>query len=161
MRIKDFPDGSYLEFAPGKFDEWCVYMVNPNKGVRKPPLDSEYFGFLKAKSTIFGVDKIYADFVTIYEQTGREISSEVLAQIDEIVSNGYGEQWLNFSKVYTILYMAMIAEDKKAHTRLGKRIKRLGIYTLLIEDYPVERAANFMRNMGWKEIDTLCRERGF
>ena len=27
--------------------------------------------------------------------------------------------------------------------------------------YPVERAANFMRNMGWKEIDTLCRERGF
>ena len=25
-RIKDFPDGAFLEYDNGQFDEWCVYM---------------------------------------------------------------------------------------------------------------------------------------
>jgi len=55
----------------------------------------------------------------------------------------------------------MIAEERKANTRLGKRIKRLGIHALLMESVSVANAANFMRGMGWREIDRLCRERGF
>ena len=55
----------------------------------------------------------------------------------------------------------MIAEENKAFTRLGKRIKRLGIYKLLIENKSVQQSANFMRGMGWREISDLCNERGF
>lgn len=55
----------------------------------------------------------------------------------------------------------MIAEERKAGTRLGKRIKRLGIHMLLIENIPVREAANFMRGMGWRDIARLCEERGF
>ena len=57
--------------------------------------------------------------------------------------------------------MAMIAEERKQYTRLGKRIKRLGIYKLLIEKSNIYEAANFMRGMNWKDIDELCKNRGF
>ena len=77
-----------------------------------------------------------------------------------MVSN-YGTQALEFSKIFSILYMGMLAEENKAHTRLGKRIKRLGMHKLLIENESVDTAANFMRKMKWYEIDSLCRSRGF
>jgi len=55
----------------------------------------------------------------------------------------------------------MISEENKANTRLGKRIKRLGVHKLLIENQPVYEAANFMRGMDWRTIDRLCAERNF
>ena len=55
----------------------------------------------------------------------------------------------------------MIAEENKAFTKLGKRIKRLGVYTLLIEKKPLKYSTNFMRGKRWREIDKLCKERGF
>jgi hypothetical protein len=57
--------------------------------------------------------------------------------------------------------MAMIAEEQKQYTKLGKRIKRLGIHMLLIEQLSVHEAANIMRGMGWRDIAVLCDERGF
>jgi hypothetical protein len=57
--------------------------------------------------------------------------------------------------------MGMIAEERKAGTRLGKRIKRLGVHKFLIEKKTVTEAANFMRGMGWRQIDAMCKERGF
>lgn len=55
----------------------------------------------------------------------------------------------------------MIAEEQKQFTRLGKRIKRLGIHMLLLESKSVHEAANFIRGMGWRDIATHCDERGF
>jgi hypothetical protein len=61
----------------------------------------------------------------------------------------------------SILYMAMIAEERKANTRLGRRIKRLGIHYLLFEGASISQAANFMRGMKWQQIAALCEARGF
>lgn len=160
MIVKKFSDGSYLEYAEGSFDKWCVYMVNPAKNFRQPPRDIHYFGFLANQSSVFGWQKIYDDFVSLYQVTNREVEESVLARIDKI-SAGYGSAALEFSKIYTILYMGMVAEEKKAGTRLGKRIKRLGVYKLLVEKKAIEESANFMRGMNWRAIDTLCRKRGF
>lgn len=68
---------------------------------------------------------------------------------------------LRFAQIYTILYMGMVAEERKAGTRLGKRIKRLGVHKLLVENQSVSDAANFMRGMRWREIDALCSARGY
>ena len=57
--------------------------------------------------------------------------------------------------------MTLVSEENCRNTRLGKRIKRLGIYEMLYSGRTVEDAANFMRGMSWKEIDVLCKERGF
>ena len=88
------------------------------------------------------------------------MSQESLRRIS-IIAGSYGEDALLVDVIFSILYMAMIAEEQKANTRLGKRIKRLGIYKLLIENRSVYEAANFMRGMGWREIAKLCEERGF
>lgn len=83
-----------------------------------------------------------------------------LLVIDE-VSAAYGNDSLAMSKTLTTMYMGMIAEENKRFTRLGKRIKRLGTHMLLLEGLGVDDAANFMRGMGWRDIDGMCRERGF
>ena len=157
--IKEFNDGSYLEYDRGSFDDWCVYLTKTD-GTRKPPRDIDYFQQLKNLSNTYGSDRVYDDYVKVYELTGKSVDDNVLNEISEI-SNKYGEDSLEVDIIFSILYMAMIAEENKAFTKLGKRIKRLGIYKLLIENNSVQQSANFMRGMGWREISDLCNERGF
>lgn len=159
MIIKVFSDKSKLEYDKGSFDDWCVYYTNA-AGIRKPPKDTDYFEFLLNLAKEYTVEKVYRDYVQVYNWTGKQPSQEVLNSISTL-SASYGENALAVDVVFTILYMAMIAEERKAYTKLGKRIKRLGIHALLIENVPVNNAANFMRGMGWREIDNLCRQRGF
>lgn len=158
-KIKTFSDGSFLEYDRGKFDEWCVYLTDAN-GQRKPPRDTDYFADIKELSERYGVDKIYYDYVNVYEITGKEKSDGDLEMITDIAKT-YGADELRVDTVFSILYMAMIAEENKEHTKLGKRIKRLGIHTLLKDGRSVSDAANFMRGKSWQEIDQLCKERGF
>ena len=62
---------------------------------------------------------------------------------------------------HTKKYDLCICLDSADEKRLGKRIKRLGIHELLVEGKSVSDAANFMRGMGWREIDSICRGYGF
>lgn len=157
--IKCFENGAFLEYDRGGFDDWCVYLTQPT-GSRRPPRDTDYFSALKNYASKYGVQKIYNDYVLVYELTGKQVEVDSLHRITEIAA-GYGQDALQIDIIFSILYMAMIAEEQKKYTRLGKRIKRLGIYVLLIENKSVLESANFMRGMGWREIDSLCRQRGF
>ena len=157
--IKHFPDGSFLEYDRGGFDDWCVYLTDAS-GKRKPPRDIDYFAQLRSLAERFGTDKVYNDYVKVYELTGKQVSKADLDCISRL-SEEYGASANQVDTIFFILYMAMIAEERKAGTRLGKRIKRLGIHKLLIENIPVREAANFMRGMGWRDIARLCEERGF
>ncbi len=157
--IKKFRDGSYLEYDQGKFDPWCVYMVSGD-GCRNAPRDIDYFTQIKSFAETYGAAKLYGDYVQVYNITTGEIREKDLDTITNI-AKGYGTDGLGIDKVLSILYMAMIAEENKENTKLGKRIKRLGIHRLLIEGASAEEAANFMKGMQWRVIDGLCRERGF
>ena len=157
--IKEFENGTFLEYDRGGFDDWCVYFTDTN-GTRKPPRDVDYFKQLTELAEKYSVEKVYTDYVQVYNLTGKEVEQTALAEISRI-SASYGRDALDVDVIFSILYMAMIAEERKKYTRLGKRIKRLGIYKLLIEKRSVYEAANFMRGMGWRDIDALCRERGF
>jgi len=157
--IKRFSDGSFLEYDRGSFDDWCVYYTN-SPGLRRPPRDTDYFGQLRNLADAYGVDKVYGDYVAVYERTGKEVSVDALNFISNIASS-YGPAQLEVDVMYSVLYMAMIADERKKYTRLGKRIKRLGIYKLLIEGQSVVESANFMRGMGWRDIAQMCEERSF
>lgn len=157
--IKKFKDGSFLEYDQGSFDEWCVYM-NDSAGSRKPPRDTDYFAQIQNLSSKYGVEKVYKDYVAVYDLTGNKVEPSVFEKIAEI-ANTYGEDALIIEKILSILYMAMIAEERKKFTKLGKRIKRLGLHKLLYDSASVAEAANFMRGMGWRDIDLLCKIRGF
>ena len=157
--IKQFRDGSRLEYDRGSFDDWCVYLVSPD-GSRRPPRDTDYFRALRRLGEKHGLRRLYDDYVRIYEHTGDSVDGETL-ELAGTLASGYGEDAPEVERIFCILHMAMVAEERKANSRLGKRIKRLGIHLLLLENWPVEASANFMRGMGWRDIAALCADRGF
>ena len=157
--IKRFSDDSFIEYDKGSFDDWCVYYTSSSGG-RTPPRDTDYFAQLKDLAHKYGADRVYRDYVTVYNWTGKKVDRKTLVDITEL-SDTYGADALTVDVIFSILYVAMIAEENKAFTKLGKRIKRLGIHVLLLEDKSVSHAANFMRGKGWREIANDCEKRGF
>ncbi len=77
------------------------------------------------------------------------------------VTSDYGNDSLEMDILFTIIYAGMVAEENKANMVLKKRIKRLGMHQSLIENTPADYAANFSKGKKWRELDTLCRQRGF
>jgi hypothetical protein len=157
--IARFDDGSFLEFSQGKFDSFCVFEVMPN-GNRKPPRDADYFQVLMDCSSYLDALTVYKDFVCVYDSTGQLVEQEVVKSIF-VLAEKYGTEKLKFAKAMCMIYAGMIAENNKAFTKLGKRIKRLGVYVLLMEEGSLHFAANFMRGKNWREIDAMCLQRGF
>ena len=157
MIVKKFSDGSFLEFNRGRIDAWCVYMTDP-EGTRKPPLDKDYFNELKALADKYGAERVYRDFVNIYDATTKNIDDRVLTHITQMAATY--EESLAVDKLFTTFYMAMTSEENYPNTKLGRKIKRLAAYEILFAGRDVSDAVTFMKKMGWKDIDALWRERG-
>jgi len=152
--VKKFKDGSEIGFGKGRFDDFCVYLDN------KLPLDVHYFTRLYELKEIYGGSNIYNDFIYIYELVTKKLESAVLEGITYI-SQKYKDDIIRVDKIFTILYMAMIAEENKVNTKLGKKIKRLGVHQILIENITPNVSANYSKGMKWREIEKECIERGF
>jgi len=65
------------------------------------------------------------------------------------------EQW------FTVIYAGMIAEENKTNAILKKRIKRLGMYQVLILDMEPRRAAKYSYGKKWRELDKEMKTYGF
>ena len=107
--IKAFHDGSFLEYDRGSFADWCVYITIPN-GTRNPPRDTDYFQQLKELADRYGKERIYADYVKVYDLTAKKAEKSALDHITDIASS-YGADALSVELIFSILYMAMIAEE--------------------------------------------------
>jgi hypothetical protein len=148
--IKIFPDGTILEFDNGSFDGWCVY-VTPKDASRFAPKDVEYFAELARLGTKYGHTKLYTDFMLIFERTTKNIDRSVLDEIS-LLSKNYPSDEIAVEKLLSILYAGMVAEENKANTKLGKKVKRLGVHQVLIENVRPETAAVFSKGMAWQQI---------
>ena len=157
--IKYFKNNSYVFYGRGAFDEYCVYLKLHNER-EYAPKDFTCFQFFKNGYEIYG-DKIYRDFVSIYEQTSKTISNEILEYISEISETYREEHKLDFDIWYTVLYLAMIAEENKKFTKLGKRVKRLGLHQVLFDGLLPIEAANYSKGKRWQELSKDCKSRGF
>lgn len=76
-RIKQFADGSFLEYDQGKFDEWCVYLTRGN-GAPYAPKDKDYFKQLQQYARAYGTKRIYGDYVKVYALVGKSVKREDL-----------------------------------------------------------------------------------
>lgn len=154
--VKNLANGRKVVFDSGRFDDWCVYVVEAD-GCRQAPLDIQYFTDLKQIARNYPTGKVYGDFVSIYELTGKQVDLQVLHLIDKITLTYHSfhqtlaEQW------FTVLYAGMIAEENKANAILKKRIKRLGMYQVLELGMEPEEAARFSRGRNWSELDLLMK----
>lgn len=157
--IKRFSDASMLEFDRGNFDEWCIFLTRPTHP-RFAPRDWQYFTRLQQLAGRYGADKTYADFAAIFEATGPQLDPQLLAQISA-TSNDYAQDVLRADIVFTLLYAGMVAEENKAFAPLGKRIKRLGVFQVVMEGMAPREAAVYSVGRPWQELARLCEERGF
>lgn len=156
-----YEDGSYLKFGRGKFDNWCIWCWSSKLNMFVFPRDSEYFALLLQYS--HGdkdmKNQLYKDFVWLYEHTTKNPDPAMFGELNKM-SKKYNHS-LGVEKVFGILYLGMIAEENKENTKLGKRIKRLGMYQILVEGFNADTAANFSRGKNWIELDIECKKKGF
>ncbi|EIJ40950.1 hypothetical protein BegalDRAFT_0023 [Beggiatoa alba B18LD] len=157
--LQTFYDGSTVVFDRGRFDDWCVYLHLPLKK-RYAPSDTEYFTRLQQLATQHGAQSLYNDYVEIYAQTTAKIDSDVLTLILDVAEK-YQEDALEIAIWFTVIYAGMVAEENKEKAILKKRIKRLGMYQTLIEQIDPKIAAHFSRGKKWRELDELCKTKGF
>lgn len=157
--IATFADGGRLEFDRGAFDDWCVFLTRL-RAPRHPPRDVDYFATMRALANRHGPRRVYRDFVAVYDGTTRAVDAEVVRRIAAL-AHDYGEDALEFAVMLTTIYAGMVAEENKANAKLGKRVKRLGVYQILRFDMPVAVAANHSRGKPWREIARECEAYGF
>ena len=159
QKLNSFANGGFIEFDSGCFDGWCVFVTTPGSK-RFAPTDIQYFTRLKELTEKFGTQKIYDDFVIIYNRTTKNVDPKVFGLI-KVLSGFYNEfaeemeLWLN------VIYAGMIAEENKEKAILKKRIKRLGVHQVLIDDILPEKAAVFSKGKKWKELDEIMKLKGF
>jgi|LZCG01.1.fsa_nt_gb hypothetical protein len=147
-----------ISYAQGKFDRFCVFVTESGK--RYAPSDKEYFIRFSQLAKDFDAEKIYDDFVRIYDMTSNKIQESVFVQIRKLAKT-YVPREKEMMKWFSVLYAGMVAEENKQYTRLGKRIKRLGMYQVLILKRPPLHAANYSRNRKWFELDDIMTQYGF
>jgi hypothetical protein len=158
-KLNHFGNGGFIEFDSGCFDGWCVFVTFPGRQ-RFAPTDVLYFTRLKEIGETFGPQKIYDDFVVIYNRTSKNVDLKVFNLILALSSfyNEFSEEmelWLN------VIYAGMIAEENKEKAILKKRIKRLGVHQVLIDNISPEKAAVFSKGRKWKELDEIMKQKGF
>lgn len=177
--IQTFEDGTSLEFDVGQFDEWCIYLKTSKDELygkwcsRTPngyaPKDEKYFGEVAHFAQIHSSKKVYSDFVKIYDNTKSSIEQHVFDLISDI-SNDYGQDSMEIQILFCILYAGMVAEENKKYSVLGKRIKRLGIHQLLMDEKTLsaKEAANFSKGKKAYRyqddklpLNDECQNRGF
>ncbi|GGI27179.1 DUF7004 family protein [Pedobacter mendelii] len=157
--IKTINNHIIIEFDKGSFDNWCVY-VTKNGLKRYAPLDTEYFGRIQEIGKQYSNQKVYNDFLKVYLFTDKTINPDVLKIID-LIAEDYAEHTEEINIWFTVIYAGMIAEENKEYAILKKRIKRLGMYQVLIENLNPEYAANFSKGKKWQELDMVMKEQGF
>lgn len=157
--IKNINGRNLVEFDNGGFDSWCVYLTRANNP-RYAPKDIEYFSILQGLGKVYGGQRIYSDFVEFYNLTNDRVDSSVLNLITSI-SSKYSDHSEDMDVWFTVIYAGMVAEENKQNAKLKKRIKRLGMYQLLIEGVPPQIAANFSKGKTWRELDKLMVLKGF
>ena len=158
--IKNLKNDRQVIFDTGNFDDWCVYVVESN-GTRKAPYDVTYFEDLLNISQHYEEDKVYNDFVEIYNKTSKSIDQNILSLIDRLVSTYKEEHQVLIEQWFAVIYAGMIAEENKQYAILKKRIKRLGMHQTLKLGYEPRVAANFSKEKEWRDLDAIMKPYGF
>lgn len=166
--VKSFPGGTSIGFTEGKFDRWCV-QERVFVWTRRPT-DAGCFARLLELAQRYGTDKVMADFVAVYDAMGVKPSRGDLLPSDQVLdlitrlSTAYNSapgDDVRADRLFTTLYLTMIAEENKAKAVLGKRIKRLGVHLVLMEGRTPEEAAAFPTGKKAAELSALCQSYGF
>ncbi|MDR0229862.1 MAG: hypothetical protein LBI72_12490 [Flavobacteriaceae bacterium] len=157
--IKNLQNNRTVIFDSGKFDQWCVYVVEEN-GFKKAPFDVDYFTDLQNLNNKYPNNKVYYDFISIYKLTDNTINPVILNLIDSITNTYNQEDRIIVEQWFAVIYAGMIAEENKQFAILKKRVKHLGVYQTLIQGMNPSEAARFSYGKKWRELDAIMKPLG-
>ena len=160
QHLYKFRDGEEIYFAKGKFDDWCVYRRPPGERAR-PPRDADYFAELLRLGERYGHRRVYDYFRAVYDLTDRTRRWSVFRLVGEQGSRLEEVDYLPYAKVMVTLYYAMIAEENREPARrypLKKKVKKIGVFQVLIEGLSPGEAADFSRGKPARVLLELLRE---
>ena len=158
--VKTLRNNRKVIFDTGNFDNWCVYVVEAD-GSKKAPFDTTYFSDLLTISDQYSNNKVYRDFVAIYDLVTRDIDKNVLDLIDKMAKTYHPNHQIKVEQWLTVLYAGMIAEENKENAKLKKRIKRLAMLQVFILGISPNDAASFSKGKKWRDPDTIMKVHGF
>ena len=138
-----FEDGEETFFNEGKIDEWKVSL---RKGWRYwSPRDVDYFNELYSLGERYGFEFTYAVFLyvcySVYPCKWNGIDRIRFERVCKIADAHFEEDTL---KLWMTLYLTMLAEENKKNTKLGKTIKNLAVYKILLLGEDIETVAGEM-----------------
>lgn len=168
ISIRPFSDASRFEYIQGNFDSWCVCYFSSNKNGTvqssyKSHTDEEMLTALQVLADTSGADRVYGDVKQIYDYVNKNFDESIYGVIDDILAHyefDSEEDYLYIGKLFFWFYLAMISEENKANTQLGKKIKFLAIHQILIEGYTPSKAANFSKGASAKMLIAKCASYG-
>ena len=148
--LKMFRDNTLLLYDRGNFDEFRVSFYDARLRYRSSPNDAQFFTFFLKMGDNENVWRMIVDLASrIDRHTGFQHISlpQHSGSLDE-------------EKVFSALAAAMMAEERKAKTKLGKRVKLLGCHQVLMQGISPHVAAKWSRGKPWKEIAEECAKWG-
>ena len=158
--MKEFPDATILFYAWGSFDKWCVFEGNAHNLNRAKPLkDIEYFKQIKWLAEKYSPDHVWENFKYLYNAMADDMPEEYVCDRISDLAKNFPMNSLFADKLYTKLYLTMLAEERKENSMLGRSIKALGIHQVVKENMSPYVAANFSFNLPWRTIEGYCKER--
>ncbi|MDZ8138221.1 MAG: hypothetical protein RM049_23425 [Nostoc sp. DedQUE04] len=155
--LREYPEGIKVCFNNGRIDS---YMVTVNGYAIR---DTEFLELFKS----YGLPKlVWSAILEISVQINKNdknlsifktptVNLQITHRIDQ------GRLKVSEPILFDTYAACLIAEEQKENTKLGKKIKLLAAYQVLFEDYTPEKAASFSTGKKWKDLDNLCKERGF
>jgi hypothetical protein len=155
--IKKFDDDTSYRYKHGEYDKWYVGYYNKDgvelKGKNGKGIEDERaFKALLRYSKDVGVDTVFNDIMEIFERTIPQIDPQTVSDFIYQLSLKYGDNKIKVQKLLQYLYMAMISEEMKEISILGKYMKLLGVYQTLIDGFDPSVAARFSDEVGVKEL---------
>lgn len=149
--------GYEVYFAQGRFDKWCVYLNKDENENPSIPLDKDYFQWILELSNKYGVHQVYDDFLKVYNIADETFDEAECSTLCHEIDKHYEEDTTHW---WIIFYMTMVAECKKKNAILKKRIKHLGVYNILFDEYDIDYVVKYMHGKYWGDLDKLMKERG-
>lgn len=136
-----FDDGEKIFFNEGKKDKWKVTLMNDEWSWS--PRDVDYFNQLYGLGEKYGFKTVYDVFVYVCDRVYKNDWTGKDRMICEKVCNEADKHFEEDTlKLWWTLYMTMLAEENMEGTKLGKSIKNLAVYRVLINGDDIDEVAN-------------------
>lgn len=156
--ITAFDDSTYLCFTRGAFDDWRVTFLNSEGKQVYSPKDTAFFDYFLS---LIKYGNTGQEIFNIIKRMSKRISKNMEIDFDHLRKDIHKcaeelhipeEEELKFEKAMMSVLAAMLSEEKKAFTKLGKKLKLLGLHQVLIGKMEPKIAANWSRGKSWQEI---------